>query len=169
MPILDFERFREIDVNGYLEVLPDVVLQPGDYHLQPGSPALDQGLAESAPTTDFDGGGRPCGNGMDIGAYENGDCAPSSERFVRGDANQDGAMNISDPIALLNYLFAGEANISCLDAGDVDDDREVTITDGVYCLNFLFGNGKSPVEPFERCGIDPTIDDLSCDRIASCE
>jgi 7,8-dihydropterin-6-yl-methyl-4-(beta-D-ribofuranosyl)aminobenzene 5'-phosphate synthase len=46
----------------------------GDFRLQPGSPAIDAGTAEGAPTTDMEGHGRPCGKGVDIGAYERGGC-----------------------------------------------------------------------------------------------
>ena len=42
----------------------------GDYHLQPGSPAIDAGTATGAPTVDLEGNPRPAGTGYDIGAYE---------------------------------------------------------------------------------------------------
>jgi hypothetical protein len=42
----------------------------GDFHLKPGSPAIDMGLADRAPRTDLDGHKRPQGKGVDIGAYE---------------------------------------------------------------------------------------------------
>ncbi len=44
----------------------------GDYHLQPGSPAIGGGTSNSAPAFDFDGGPRPVGKNVDIGAYEHG-------------------------------------------------------------------------------------------------
>ena len=40
-----------------------------DFHLQPGSPAVDHGVKTGAPT-DLDGNPRPQGKGFDIGAYE---------------------------------------------------------------------------------------------------
>ncbi len=42
----------------------------GDYHLTAGSPAIDVGLASSSSPTDFDGGARPQGAGVDMGAFE---------------------------------------------------------------------------------------------------
>lgn len=46
----------------------------GNYHLAPGSPAIDAGRAwysgRSAPAKDRDGKARSQGNGLDIGAYE---------------------------------------------------------------------------------------------------
>ncbi len=41
-----------------------------DFHLLPGSPAIDAADAQEAPETDFDGNPRPAGAGADMGAYE---------------------------------------------------------------------------------------------------
>ncbi len=41
-----------------------------DYHLQITSPAIDAGTYEGAPSEDIDGNLRPCGVGIDVGAYE---------------------------------------------------------------------------------------------------
>lgn len=42
----------------------------GDYHLAAGSPAIDAGTSEGAPTEDFDAIARPQAAGWDIGPYE---------------------------------------------------------------------------------------------------
>jgi len=42
----------------------------GDFHLQQGSPAIDNGSSTDAPTSDFEGHARPHGAGYDIGADE---------------------------------------------------------------------------------------------------
>lgn len=41
-----------------------------DLHLKKGSPAIDKGSADQAPTIDIETTKRPQGNGFDIGAYE---------------------------------------------------------------------------------------------------
>lgn len=41
-----------------------------DFHLQPGSPAIDRAAPSYAPAIDIDGVSRPQGKGYDIGAYE---------------------------------------------------------------------------------------------------
>jgi hypothetical protein len=42
----------------------------GDFHLLPGSPAIDAGITLLEVTNDLDGNPRPQGAGYDIGAYE---------------------------------------------------------------------------------------------------
>ena len=42
----------------------------GDFHLQAGSPCIDIGTSNNAPTQDFEGTARPQGAGFDLGAYE---------------------------------------------------------------------------------------------------
>lgn len=42
----------------------------GDYHLQEGSPGIDQGITVASVKTDMDGVARPQGSAYDIGAYE---------------------------------------------------------------------------------------------------
>src|SRR5262249_25134320 len=41
-----------------------------DFHLQPGSPAMERGVTLAAVTADFDGTPRPQGAAYDMGAYE---------------------------------------------------------------------------------------------------
>jgi uncharacterized protein YjdB len=49
---------------------PLLVNPPGDFHLRPGSPAIDAGLSLPQVLTDFDARPRPRGAGYDLGAYE---------------------------------------------------------------------------------------------------
>jgi hypothetical protein len=42
----------------------------GNFRVQPGSPAIDQGTTEPEVTVDFDGTPRPRGAGYDVGAFE---------------------------------------------------------------------------------------------------
>ncbi|MCA8960687.1 MAG: dockerin type I repeat-containing protein, partial [Planctomycetes bacterium] len=82
--------------------------------------------------------------------------------FVRGDASRDGAVDISDAVSILGYLFAMGPTPSCLDAADVDDSGDLNITDPIYLLSYLFTAGPQPPSPFPAPGGDPTGDSLDC-------
>lgn len=86
-----------------------------------------------------------------------------TDSFLRGDANADGSVNISDAVFALQFLFQGRGAPFCLDAADVDDDGRVNITDPVFLLQFLFQSGSAPPSPGSLVpGPDPTPDDLDC-------
>ena len=87
--------------------------------------------------------------------------------FVRGDANADGALVVSDPVATLAFLFAG-VEADCLDALDADDSGEIDLTDAVYALHYLFLGGPAPRGPFPDCGYDPSPDGLACGASPRC-
>jgi hypothetical protein len=46
----------------------------------------------------------------------------------------------------------------------VNDDGAVNITDPVVLLSHLFQRGGAPAAPYPSRGLDPTGDDLGCDR-----
>lgn len=73
--------------------------------------------------------------------------------FIRGDANGDATVDVSDTVRILLYLSSG-ATITCLDAADGNDDGRVDISDSVYLLANLFQGGPSPPAPFPGCGTD---------------
>lgn len=159
--VFDFDRRTQ-------EGLPDFLVDPGDYHLRPGSPAIDAGTAHDAPAADIEGNGRACGAGVDMGAYESGNC-DTPKRFLRGDCDGDGRVRgiVTDAIFLLRYTFVGGAPPPCLAACDADGDGRVAgqITDVVYILNFNFRSGPAPVAPFPECGSGrlPTDEALGCE------
>lgn len=82
--------------------------------------------------------------------------------FVRGDANDDGKSELVDAIFMLEYLFRGRSEPSCLKAIDVDDNGSVELTDPVSLLSYLFlGTFEMPA-PHPGCGVDPVDDVLTC-------
>jgi hypothetical protein len=101
------------------------------------------------------------------GAGPLGPQTENHDKFIRGDSNGDGTPNLSDAIFTLGYLFLGGTAPPCLDAADSNDDSSVAaakidLTDPVYLLNFLFTGGSAPPTPYPSCGVDGTIDNLTC-------
>ena len=92
-----------------------------------------------------------------------GFCGPMSA-FVRGDANEDGVLDVSDAIRILTGLFVSGGSPGCVDAADANDDGQVDLSDAIYDLSYLFLGGPSPPAPFPHAGPDVTIDDLPCER-----
>lgn len=81
--------------------------------------------------------------------------------FRRGHTNDDGRLDISDPIALLGHLFLGGEIAPCPDAADANDDGRVDLSDAIHALGHLFLGGPPPPAPGpDSCGPDPTEDDL---------
>ncbi|MEM7234922.1 MAG: hypothetical protein AAF517_22275, partial [Planctomycetota bacterium] len=92
---------------------------------------------------------------------------PPGGRQRVGDSNQDGIIDISDPISLLLRLFeGGGGELPC--EGDIDSignvtvldssgDEQVDISDALYLVNYLFHDGPAPV-----------LGDGSCVRVDGC-
>jgi len=86
--------------------------------------------------------------------------------FIRGDADQDLQLNLTDAIHIIQYLFEGSADRRCMDAMDVEGDGAVDLSDCIYLLGWLYTGGEPPPEPFPDCGLDPAPRDerLSCEE-----
>lgn len=90
--------------------------------------------------------------------------------FRRGDVNGDGAVDVSDAIAILGHLFLGMKEPSCLDASDINDDGAVVISDAVALVVHLFSDGGPLPPPTDCVGLDVTPDDrLSCRQYFVCK
>lgn len=86
---------------------------------------------------------------------------PAGTTFIRGDANADGRVDLSDAISILNSLFLGIPSLApCADASDVNDEGRVDISDGIYLLSYLFQGGDAIPPPYPNPGVDPTPDSL---------
>ncbi|MCZ6793735.1 MAG: hypothetical protein O7J95_08995, partial [Planctomycetota bacterium] len=101
----------------------------------------------------------------------------AGSRFVRGDADANGSINLTDGIVILNFLFLGADAPRCLDAADTDDDggERPTLTDAVIIFAWLFSGGAPPRDPGPdapnysagRCGLDETDDGMDCAAVAA--
>jgi hypothetical protein len=117
-------------------------LDRDDFSLTPGSPAVGTGRA-----------------GTDMGAIP---YAGTVASFIRGDADANRLIELTDAIICLDYLFRSGSAPTCLDRLDSNDDGAVDITDPVFLLLYLFGGGGAPPPPFPSEGTDPTGDAVVC-------
>ena len=78
-----------------------------------------------------------------------------SPPFIRGDANADGASNLSDASHLLRFLFTGGVEPICLSAADANADGELDVSDAVAILLALFVTGADLPAPYPDCGVPP--------------
>ncbi len=92
-----------------------------------------------------------------------------SVRFRRGDFTVDGQIDISDPVAILGYLFLGATpDPECLASADGSGDHNVDLTDAVYLLGYLFLGSSEPPAPFPGCGEDAGGEGPVCRRSHGC-
>lgn len=83
--------------------------------------------------------------------------------FLRGDAFEDGLVNITDPIRILNFAIFNIQGVPCEKATDANDDGMTDLADVIYILLFLFEGGPIIPPPFPDKGTDPTPDELTCE------
>jgi PKD repeat protein len=113
-----------------------------------------------------------------IGASDLPSCN-NEPRFVRGDSNASGKIDLTDAVVTLNYLFLGVGQPACFDAADADDNGKLQLTDAVRTLNWLFIGGPPPPAPtpstttYDKadCGVDPVSDPpdlLGCATFGPC-
>jgi len=94
--------------------------------------------------------------------------------FHRGDSNDDGKVDISDGVRILNFLFLGGPKPTCLEAANANDDAVLNISDAVYLFQALFTGGPKPPAPGAppaECGADPVISPsaLGCKLYIHCQ
>ncbi len=90
-----------------------------------------------------------CTDGNDIFLCANGTLlileAPSPV-ILNGDCDNSGAVNISDAVHVINFIFTdGDAPLPYR-SGDVNCDRLVTISDAVYLITWIFAGGPAPCQ-----------------------
>lgn len=79
-------------------------------------------------------------------------CECSTPLFIRGDANADTTLDLSDVILILMYLFDTGVEPVVLDACDANSDTNIDLADAIYLLTYLFGDGPPPAHPFPEPG-----------------
>ncbi len=90
-----------------------------------------------------------------------------AQGFIRGDVNADATVDISDPIAIIMFLFLSSSEPPCLDSADGNDDGRIDVADPIMLLAYLFQGSNPPPAPFPAPGPDPTPDPLCCGPVCN--
>jgi len=69
---------------------------------------------------------------------------PPPPAYICGDANASGAVDISDAVYLISYIFSGGPAPSPMLRGDANCDSTVDISDVVYLISYIFSGGLAP-------------------------
>jgi hypothetical protein len=64
--------------------------------------------------------------------------------YMRGDANGDWVVSVTDVVYLINYLFIGGPGPEVWQTGDANCDETINVSDVVYLINYLFISGPPP-------------------------
>ncbi len=97
------------------------------------------------PCNDYDCNGIVDLNDATIFALHIGHCCTFCDCYP-GDANGDGALDISDAVYLIQYIFAGGPAPTpyAVCSGDANCDGSVDISDAVYLIQYIFSGGAAP-------------------------
>jgi hypothetical protein len=69
---------------------------------------------------------------------------PPDVAVLPGDANLDGAIDVGDVVAMIQYVFSGGPVPERLPNGDVDCSNTMDISDAVYLVQYIFSSGPGP-------------------------
>ena len=96
---------------------------------------------------------------------------PVAGEFIRGDSNEDGRVDIADPIVALCFILStggfdacAQNATDCLDALDFNNDNVVDVTDVTDGIQFQFQTSPTapPDTPGLSCGFDTDPDPQRC-------
>jgi hypothetical protein len=117
------------------------------------------------------GTGYPVNNNVSVGSSSYvptlGECrfeafeAPTAA-FIRGDANDDAKVDLSDAITILEWLFAGGHRPECPESADGNSDGRHDISDAMWLVGWQFLGREPPGAPFPACGVDPAAAAEAC-------
>lgn len=86
---------------------------------------------------------------------------PPDAMFIRGDANEDGVVDMADIDELTVLVFDPSQQGPCPDRLDTNDDGEIGVIDITFLSTALAMTSPLPA-PFPDPGFDPTADDIPC-------
>jgi hypothetical protein len=145
--------YLELNVRADVAVGSEISVEFRDTPNEDGLPPIRNELSREGSSHRH----RACGLTLEV--------VPERDVFLRGDADRNWRLDISDAVSILSTLFhfPGVRQTACPDAADVDDDGSLRLTDALLVLNFLFRNGVAPAHPYPVAGLDTPLEDaLSC-------
>ncbi len=143
-----------------LEDDPDATIE-GIVEWPPGADLSYPSYMENSVTVDG-ASARPCRHNVSL------TFSSTPLPFRRGDANDDGRVDISDAITIVHFLFLAGKTPPCPDAADAEDVGMINVTDAIKILTELFRDSTIPPPGPVTCGEDPTEDFLGCASYTSC-
>ena len=72
------------------------------------------------------------------------------KKYLKGDANGDGKVTITDAVAVVNYILNTTQAKFIKSAADIDSNGEITITDAVGIVNIILNSSSEPAAVKER-------------------
>lgn len=138
---------------------PAVNLDGGGHHTMTFSDDELKGLTEPYIVTpqsiDCSENSSPEGPDVDSDVpwdWYDSSCPGVGKLTNNGDYNGDGVFDISDAIALLQWLYSGGEEAPCFPEADYNDDGKTDITDAIKMLKDLFngGGGGASVQSEDR-------------------
>ena len=67
-------------------------------------------------------------------------------RYILGDPNASGQVDVADIVYLISYLFKGGNSPMPLESANVNCDGQLSVADVVYLINYLFKGSTMPCE-----------------------
>ena len=94
--------------------------------------------------------------------------APPGQEFIRGDSNDDGEVDLADPVWTVSELFHGGPPSACRAAADSNGDGALDVADAAYTIRWLLQGGSAPPAPFPACGTASEPGGLPCLQGGAC-
>lgn len=76
--------------------------------------------------------------------------------YIAGDVNDDGVLDITDPINILQYLFNGQS-LACPSNANVNGDARVDLSDAIFLLNYMFNGQNTPDDQPREVDLPPFL------------
>lgn len=92
-----------------------------------------------------------------VSAHISGGVIDNDHIMARGDATNNGTVDMGDATYILNHIYQGGPAPPCLNQADANNSGTVDQSDAVYLLNWLFQGGSAPPAPGPHnttCGHD---------------